>query len=242
MEGLQKEIMQQLQQEILLRQGFRPPTPAEIDVGLGLVANAFPQRIFPTGAIHELVSDGDGSAAASAAFVATLTGRLMVRGGACIWIGRDRAIFPPGLAAFGVDADKVIFIRARRDKELLWIMEEALKSEGLSAVVGEIRDVGLIASRRLQLAVEQSRVTGFLLRDSPRNRNPIATVARWRITPAASEIGELPGVGHCRWNVELLRVRNGQPGNWILEWQAGHFRMVFPAIQTMRPGWARQTG
>lgn len=242
MEGLRKEIMQQLRQEILLRQGFRPPMPDAIDVGLGPVANAFPLRVFPTGAIHELLSDGDGSAAASAAFVASLAGCLMTRGGACIWIGKDRTIFPPGLAAFGVDADKVIFIRSRRDKELLWIMEEALKSEGLSAVVGEIRDVGPIASRRLQLAVEQSRVTGFLLRDSPRNTNPIASVARWRITPAASEIGELPGVGHCRWNVELLRVRNGQPGNWILEWQAGRFIPVSPSIKTMRPIWARRTG
>lgn len=242
MDGLRRDIMQQLRLEILLRQGFRPPTAATIDMGLGQVTEAFPQRVFPTGAMHELLSEGPEGAAACAAFVAALTGRLMARGGACIWIGRDRTIFPPGLAAFGLEADRVLFIRVRREKELLWVLEEALKCEGLAAVAGEIREISPIASRRLQLAVEQSRVTGFLLRDSPRNRNPIASVARWRITPAPSEYVALPGVGHCRWNIELEKIRNGQPGSWVLEWRAGQFRLVESHIHALPVVRQRQTG
>lgn len=41
------------------------------------------------------------------------------------------------------------------------VMEEALKCGGLAAVVGEVQDISFTASRRLQLAVEQSGVTGF---------------------------------------------------------------------------------
>jgi len=98
-------------------------------------------------------------------------------------------------------------------------MEEALKTEGLGVVVGEIRDLDFTASRKLQLAVEKSRVTGLLLRHQPRQMGTVAAVARWRIGTAASDPEEgMPGVGAPRWKVDLLRVRNGTPGTWLVEW------------------------
>jgi protein ImuA len=36
----------------------------------------------------------------------------------------------------------------------------------------------------------------------------------------------LPGVGFPRWQVELLKVRNGNPGCWQVEWVAGSFALV----------------
>ena len=41
-------------------------------------------------------------------------------------------------------------------------MEEALKCNRITAVLGEIKEISFKESRRLQLAAEQSRVTGFL--------------------------------------------------------------------------------
>ena len=162
-------------------------------MGLGPVAAAFPQGAFPTGAMHELLSDGPEGAAASAAFTAALIGPLMAKGGACIWIGPRRTVFPPGLRALGMEPDRVLFVDVRKEKEGWWVLEEALKCEGLAAVVGEIREVSFLASRRFQLAVEQSRVTGFLLRERPRNRQPIAVVARWQISPLPGRDGARPG-------------------------------------------------
>ena len=72
-------------------------------------------------------------------------------------------------------------------------------------------------SRRLQLAAEQSRVTGFIIRHQPGLINTIACVSRWRISTLPSEPGEgLPGVGFPKWQVELLKVRNGRPANGTL--------------------------
>ena len=34
----------------------------------------------------------------------------------------------------------------------------------------------------------------------------------------------MPGVGMPRWKVELLKVRNGVPGEWIVEWADGRLR------------------
>jgi protein ImuA len=219
------DIITQLRQEILQLQGFRPPAPgAAVDLGLGPITDAFPNSVFPTGAMHELISPLRENAAATGGFMAGLVSALMVSGGVCVWVSAARQIYPPGLKAFGIEPDQVVFMDLRREKDVLRATEEALQCEGLAAVVGEIRDISFNDSRRLQLAVEQSRVTGFLLRHNPRYVHPVAAVARWHIThlPSDPDPG-MPGLGFPRWNIELSRVRNGRPGNWQLEWQAGRF-------------------
>ena len=134
-------------------------------------------------------------------------------------------LFPPAFKSFGLDPDRIIFIQLQKEKDLLWAMEEALKCNGLSAVVCELQELSFTSSRRFQLAVEQSAVTGFILRINPRKLVPTACVSRWRISSVASEETEVPGVGYPKWNVELLKIRNGKPGSWQVEWNAGKFRL-----------------
>lgn len=240
----QNDIIQQLQRDILVLQGFkRLPTDTILDFGLGPVDAAFPNECFPLGAIHEFISNGYEDSAASGGFVSCLVSTLMHNGGASVWIHSSQTVFPPALKSFGVEPDKVIFINTRKEKEMLWVMEEALKCEGLAAVVGEIPEISFTASRRLQLAVEQSRVTGFILRNRPRNMNANACVARWKISslPCIPEDG-LPGIGFPRWNIELLKIRNGKPGSWQMEWSAGRFRPVSPFIHVLPLQQQRKTG
>lgn len=206
-------------------QGFKATLSGEaVDMGLGPVAGAFPDRRFPTGAVHELLSDTAEQAAATCGFMAGLLSHLMQQEGACIWITASPMIFPPALQAFGILPERLIFITLQKEKEVLWAMEEALKCEGLAAVVGELKELDFTASRRLQLAVSQSRVTGFVWRHQPRQVQPTACVSRWRITPLASETENgWPGVGWSRWQVSLLKIRNGKPGSWPVEWTAKGF-------------------
>ena len=151
--------------------------------------------------------------------------------GACIWISSSRTIFPPALKVFGIEPDRIIFADALKEKDVLWVMEEALKCNGLAAVVADLREISFTESRRLQLAVEQSGVTGFILRHSPRNLNTIACISRWKITTLPSELTDaMPGVGFPRWKIELLKVRNGKPGTWQMEWAAGKFRYISPLV------------
>jgi protein ImuA len=236
------DTIAQLRKDILLLQGFRPPAAGAVDTGLGPMTAAFPNGVFPTGAVHEFLSTGPTSAAATGGFVSGLAATLMSSGGACLWIG-SRRVFPPGLKAFGIEPDRVVFVDVKKEKDICWAMEEALKCEGLAAVIGELQEIPFIASRRLQLAVEQSRVTGFLLRHEPRNLNAIACVARWRIRSLASEpTAGMPGVGFPRWNVELLKIRNGQPGTWQMEWSAGRFHPIIPEIPALPQIQRRKTG
>ena len=157
--------------------------------------------------------------AATSGFISCLFSSLMNKGGVSAWVGSSQAIFPAALKFFNVEPDKIIFINTKKPKELLWLVEEALKCEGLAAVVGEVAEVTFTESRRLQLAVEQSRVTGFLIRNNSRNINANACTARWKISPGPSILtGDLPGIGFPAWNIELLKIRNGKPGRWQMQW------------------------
>jgi protein ImuA len=235
-----KDIILQLQRDILPLQGIKPPTISG-EISLGPLDASFPNKTFPTAAIHECVSPGVEHAAAATGFLACLLSALMRKGGACVWISAARTLFPPALKAFGVEPDRIIFIDLKREKDVLWAMEEALKCEGLAAVVGEVQDIGFTASRRLQLAVEASRVTGFILRNQTQNLSTVACVARWKVTPLHTVLeDDLPGVGFPRWQVELLKIRNGKPGSWQMEWSVDRFRVISEAI--VHEEERRQTG
>jgi protein ImuA len=228
MSNQKKAIIEQLQKDILLWQGFKAPVAGNAaGIGLGPVEQAFPNGIFPTAAIHEFLTEVPENAAASAGFIAGLLQVLMESGGACLWISVSRKLFPPALKAFGVEPDKIIFVDLMQEKDVLWAMEEALKCEGLSAVIAEVSAISLTASRRLQLAVERSKVTGFILRNDPGKLSASGCVARWKISPLPSELeAGMPGVGFPRWRVDLLKVRNGNPGSWEMEWHGGRFHAV----------------
>lgn len=220
-----KDIISKLQKDILLWQGFTPPAAGKAKgIGLGPVEEAFPNGVFPTGAIHEMICPSPEQAAATGGLMGGILSTLMQQGGACLWISVSRRLFPLSLMTFNVTPDRIIFIDVQREKDVLWAMEEALKCEGLAAVIAEVREISFAQSRRLQLAVESSKVTGFLLRNDPRKLGTTTCVARWQVTPLPSQLEDkLPGVGYPRWQVDLLRVRNGNPGSWKLEWADGAF-------------------
>lgn len=205
-------------------QGFKPASNNSSNI-LALIKYAFPNAVFPVGAIHEFVCNNDEGSSASTGFISGIVSSLMKKSGASLWITSSFQVFPPALKQFGIQPDNIIFIHIKKEKEILWCMEEALKSGALSAVVAEIQNVTLIASRRLQLAVENSGTTGFLLRKNPKSLIT-SCVTRWKITSLPSNC-DTPGVGFPRWSVELQKVRNGKPGAWQMEWRAGKFRFAY---------------
>jgi protein ImuA len=223
----------ELQMDILRLERFNSSSNAVLDVGLGPLKDAFPNGSFPLGAVHEFLSTRAEDSASTGGFISGLLASLMGNSGTVLWISSSRTLFPPALKSFGLEPDRFIFIDLQKEKEVIWAMEEALKCEALSAVVGEIREIDFTASRRLQLAVEQSRVTGFILRNKYRNLNTTACVSRWKITPLSSEsVDELPGIGFPKWKVELVRMRNGRSGVWDIQWVEGRFMPVykFPSV------------
>lgn len=221
------DIFSALQSEILRLQGYKTASDTVVDLGLGPIATAFPNGSFPLGAVHEFLSVSKEDTAATSGFIAGLLSSILGEHGAAMWISPCRTLFPPALKTFGVQPDRIVFVDLKKEKDVLWAAEEALKCDALAAVVVEIKDLSFTASRRLQLAVEQSRVTGLMIRPNPKKLETTACVSRWKVTPLPSEpIDDLPGLGFPQWKLELLRVKNGKPGTWDMGWVAGRFAPV----------------
>ena len=228
----QKALLPELRERI--RRIERPTSAVHgvLPFGIAAIDRVLPGGGLALGALHEILgADGDEEdGAVAAAFVAGILGRLTTReslagNGTVLWCFSRPDLYGPGLAAHRLDPAHLVLVRAPRDAEILWAMEEGLRAPGIAAVVGEIGTLPAVASRRLQLAAERSGITAFLLRrwhdggQAARERNlPNAAVTRWRIAalPSQPPPGE-PGVGRARRRVELLRCRGGEPACWEVE-------------------------
>ena len=198
------------------------------------------------GCLHEIAGVAAGDDGAAVGFAAALLGRLAAGRGRVLWLSRRRDLYPPGLAGLGLTPEPLIVVAARRDRDVLWAMEEALACRRLAAVLGEVDEMDLVASRRLQLAAESLGVTGLLLRPPAPRPSASAAVTRWRLAAAASATAA-PGLGPPRWRADLARCRGGRPGRWLLEWRDGRFADIAeadsgPAFEDRSPATIRASG
>lgn len=221
----QKLIIERLQKQILDLEGYKSEVQEQRSkLDFALIEKHFPNQVFPTGTIHEFVSGQPEHTACTSAFIFALLSKLHSNRGIYVWIGKQRQLFASSLVFFGIHPHQIIFINLVRQKDILWATEEALKCRSLSGVISELEDLTFAQSQRLQLTVEKSKVTGFILRTQTERINATACAARWQITPLVSENQEnLPGVGFARWNVELLKVRNGSTGSCAITYQHRQF-------------------
>jgi protein ImuA len=162
------------------------------------------------------------TSAAPAAFTALMAAPL-ARAGWAVWVLRRDDLWAPGLAGLGFPTARLIQVCARDEAEALSVMEDALATEGVGAVIGEADAVDLTAGRRLQLACEKRGATGFLIRRRPFGGRPrrepagSAAATRWRIAAAPSEPPDAFGLGAPRFTAVLERCRGGRPGAWLFE-------------------------
>ena len=176
------------------------------------------------GALHELTgaSSALNDDAAATLFAAGIAARRAGDSGTVLWVLTRRDLFAPALAQAGLPPSRVIYAECSRDEQVLAVMEEGLKHRGLAAIIGEIGRSTMTATRRLQLAAEDSGTTALMLRRWRRGGAdplalPSAAVTRWRIGCVPSQALPVGGIARPRWKIHLVRQRGGPPHEWILE-------------------------
>jgi len=196
-----------------------------VSMGAAEIDAALPNGGLALGALHEIAGAGPDTEHGAAA--ALLTAGILARmDGPVLWAMEQADLFAPGLAGAGLHPDRIVFAEA--GKAVLATMEEGLRHPGLAAVVGEVAGrFSLIASRRLQLAAEQTGVLAIALRrsrqfDDPALMEPTAAMTRWKVAalpspPALPHAPAVSGLGPARWRLTLTRCRGGEPGSWITE-------------------------
>ncbi len=140
-----------------------------------------------------------------------------------------RPYLPGGLAQ-----RRLIHITLPRATDVLWAMEEGLRCASLAAVIGEVWGappvLDFVATRRLAVRAEASRLPCWLVR---RGAIPDLSAARnrWRIAslPSGPHPHDTQAPGDPRWQVELFRSRQSQPGTWVASYDRAADRVDFSA-------------
>lgn len=200
---------------------------APLQFGSRSLDGALPWGGLPSGTLHEIAGT-----TAAAGFAAALASRLP-SDRPILWCRQNRGEtnrwYGPGLIPFGLDPSRIIFVDTWKKQDLLWAMEEGLRSAQPALVIGETDNVGLVASRRLQLAAEAGGATALLLNVAATrqiseriSRQTVSSVAltRWMIaTPRRSGKRNQFGDDLSQWQVDLIHCRGGIPRSWLVEWK-----------------------
>jgi protein ImuA len=186
------------------------------------------------GAVHEVFADAGRQSAAATGFVAGLAARVVARR-PLVWVRQDfsereaGALSMSGLAELGLDPRALVSVRAPDTDSALRTAADALACDALGAVVlevwGDVRQLDLVASRKLTLAAQASGVTALVLRLAA-HPQPSTAETRWIVRTAHSPPAahRQPPAAHWHawgapiFDAHLVRNRHGQTGRWIMEW------------------------
>ena len=205
--------------------------------GVGVLDDALPEAGLAPDGLHEAAGASAADGPVAGAFLAALLLRLARAGrrgavlvcqsrGAAARFGR---LHGPGWRDLGLAPADLLLLRARREGDVSWAMEEGLRCGALAAVLAEVEGLAFSASRRLALAAAEGGTPGLLLRHD--GLGPAsAALTRWRVTalPGGADPFDEGAPGLPRWRLALARCRSGRPATCDVEWnrETGDFRMA----------------
>jgi protein ImuA len=130
---------------------------------------------------------------------------------------------PDGMVGL-VDPGRFIFVSPQRPEDILWTLEEILRSGAVPLAVADIPGMpGLTSVRRLHLAAEtggtegQCLPTGLLL--TPGEGGAQGVESRWQLRPDHKSAEEA-------WQLKRLRARTAPVTEWRMSREMGKFRLA----------------
>jgi protein ImuA len=207
--------------------------------GLPALDAHLPAGGLAAGALHEIGCAGEDDMPSAFAFMAALMGQRimgrMPREEPLLLILSPQGLadcgtpYGHGLAGFGLDPARLILVETRDDDEALWAIEEGLRSAVPAVVAGVVgKELDLKASRRLHLAAGHSGVPLLLLRPAWMTGSS-AAATRWRVASAKAAQDRFGLLAARRWHLRLERCRNGQIGEWLVEFDHAAYRFSLAA-------------
>lgn len=135
--------------------------------------------------------------------------------GPVFWVApawEANTLYGPGMVAF-CQPERFIFVSPKRPEDILWTLEEVLRSGVVPLVVGDLPGLpNLTQVRRMHLAAEAGAQVngiaplGLLLTPGPAGGAP-GVESRWKLDPAHQPEAD-------RWHLARLRARTAPTRDW----------------------------
>lgn len=145
--------------------------------------------------------------------------------------------YAPALQALGLRLERVVVLRPARAADLLWSLEQILRSGACTGLVGWLppgdRASGYATLRRLQVAARGCRGPAFLFREATGAPAHSPAALRLRLLPAATEL-----------ELQVLKQRGGNAGQCVRIPRPAELLMprLHPALLPVPPDGARPAG
>lgn len=179
--------------------------------GLAALDQALPGGGWPLGALIEIMLERHGlgelkllmPALASLSRERVGNGRHPQRW--IVWVAPPFIPYAPALASYGLELDRMLWVHPPQNpagddnSEVLWAMEQALRSGSSAAVLAWVKRTDSAVLRRLQLAAEEGSSLAVLFRPEAAMRE--SSPAALRLALRGGDVGT---------DVEVLKCRRGK--------------------------------
>ena len=224
------QLVRTLQEQITgIELARQPGGETPVASGCEALDRLLPGRGFRRGTLVEWLSSGNGSGAQT---LALGTAREACReGGALVVLDQAREFYPPAAVRLGIELDRMIVVQAANQADNAWALDQALRCLGVVAVLAWPEKLDGRTFRRLQLAAEQGRGLGLLVRPQRVRHEPSWADVRLLVEP-------LPPVGPAgrrRLRIELLHGRGGISGGGLEVELDDETHTMHPAPRLARP-------
>lgn len=138
-----------------------------------------------------------------------------------VWIAPPFVPYAPALADHGVDLSRILLVHPpgakKNTKEILWAVEQAIRSQSSVATLAWVKEADVAALRRLQLGAEMHRCWTVLFRPAELIRQNSPAALRFSLSSGrGSSAGGSPGGDYADIRVEIDKCRGRKPRSFLL--------------------------
>lgn len=163
----------------------RPPTIDGVPTGMAALDEVLPQGGWPATALSEILLPADG--VGELQLVLPALARLARQDKPVMLVNPPYQPGVAGWSAGGLDMRYVVIVQASSSTQILWAMEQCLRSAACAAVLGWPTEADDRHLRRLQVAADTGQTPGFVFRDRRhlKHASPAALRVELEAGPAA---------------------------------------------------------
>jgi cell division inhibitor SulA len=172
-----------------------------VDTGFELLNHYLPGGGWPTDGVTEILYPNFGIGELS--LLLPCLRQLSEKEHWQAWVAPPWQPNAAALAAVGIDIRTVLLITPSLNRDILWALEESLKSGAVSAVLGWPQQITPPQARRLQMCAAQYQVPCFLFKQQPLTQPSQATPCTLRL--------QLRPLSNHSLEIDILKQRQGWP-------------------------------
>jgi protein ImuA len=171
-----------------------------LSTGCSCMDACLPAGGYTPGSIIEYLRSTEGCGASYLAMAAAAAALRKAEDKYLVVVDPERQFYPPALLGYQIDLQRVVWVHPRSTTDAIWAMDQALRTQSVAAVIGDIDMLDDRNSRRLQLAAQRGGGLGLLLRGLSARRSPSWADVQWVVRSLVPQLAvEKNSVGHSQW-------------------------------------------